>query len=758
MQKRVLVLTGGIVAASLLLFAPAGLAASAGDGAGSPQAGVGALQQRVAASFAQTARQHLDAGRIKEAIEDFTAALSFDPAHSGAREGLVLADARLGEAAGAAKPPAPKPARPANADIIRAQASLTVMNASARQLLARGDYSAAADTYGKVLAGAKPLARHVDVSAVTAEAERGLAKARSGMQAKKAEPVVERKPEAPKPKVSARAAANTEARPGLGDDYETAMEEAMRDVGRMMRPQTRILAKDESPVMVAPFTRKRRDHTTDVIATEGFRGARDEGAEKRIQAQLLKKVSMSFKDQPFASAIDYIRASCDVNIFIDPAVLPMTKPADFNVVNMELRHVLNYLLRFQKLDYRIRDGAIFISSGAGLADRPVMMLHNITDLTVTIRNFGGRDSLVDVIKRPDRDDDYIRRMGIERAKDDHVELQHHRRGGEWAKFIRDNVCPMTWAGEGGVAQNTIAYRNGKLVVTHTAEVQEQIRELLASFRKARALQVAILARFVEISENFLDDFGIEYSGLGADGDIGFRRTGSTNTVAAGSIVNDPEVGLGTSFLSADGLTLNLGFLHKWEVQALITAVRKENRGNILTAPRVTCFNTQRAFMTVATIRSFIRSYNSDGQPEIGQVNDGIVLEVQPFVSADRRYITLELIPQVNMVGDFTEFTYRRDITDDLVDDDVADDLTETDRVQLPEVTTRQVMTTVSVPDGGTLMIGGLAQAREGEGTSTVPFLGDLPLIKYLFTSHRKLDARNNLIILVTAHIIQQDED
>ena len=142
MQKRVLVLTGGIVAASLLLFAPAGLAASAGDGAGSPQAGVGALQQRVAASFAQTARQHLDAGRIKEAIEDFTAALSFDPAHSGAREGLVLADARLGEAAGAAKPPAPKPARPANADIIRAQASLTVMNASARQLLARGDYSA----------------------------------------------------------------------------------------------------------------------------------------------------------------------------------------------------------------------------------------------------------------------------------------------------------------------------------------------------------------------------------------------------------------------------------------------------------------------------------------------------------------------------------------------------------------------------------------------------------------------------------------
>ena len=56
------------------------------------------------------------------------------------------------------------------------------------------------------------------------------------------------------------------------------------------------------------------------------------------------------------------------------------------------------------------------------------------------------------------------------------------------------------------------------------------------------------------------------------------------------------------------------------------------------------------------------------------------------------------------------------------------------------------------------MIGGLAKAREGKGVATVPFLGDLPLLKYLFTSRRKIDARANLIILVTAHIIQQDED
>ena len=95
--------------------------------------------------------------------------------------------------------------------------------------------------------------------------------------------------------------------------------------------------------------------------------------------------------------------------------------------------------------------------------------------------------------------------------------------------------------------------------------------------------------------------------------------------------------------------------------------------------------------------------------------------------------------------------------DGLIDEADEQDLDQ-QKIQLPQITTRQVMTTVSVPDGGTLMIGGLAQAKEAEGSATTPFLGDLPLIKYLFRSRRKVDSRNNLIVLVTAHIIEQEED
>jgi len=538
---------------------------------------------------------------------------------------------------------------------------------------------------------------------------------------------------------------------------ETAMDKAMRDISSMMRPQTDILSRPEpGRGTVLPRGRRQRDDAVDVIGRAGFKGDDDEDAEKLIKAKLLTKmVSVDFKDEPFSRAIDYLRAATGVNVLVDPAVEPNTVPVNFTVVNMELGHLFDWMLRFQKLDYRIRDGAIFISNSAGLADRPMMVSHEISDLTVTLKDFRVRDG-GNMFRRPDWEG-VGRDMGIDGPKRSAIEAECDRRGEEWARFVRENVSPSTWASEGGVAQNTIAYRNGKLVVTHTPEVQEQIRELLASFRKARAIQVAILARFVEISENKLHRLGVEWTGLGEDGNIGFQKTGTSNSIFAGELLHDPGVGTGTAFADVTGMTLNVGWLGAWQVNAIVTAVEKHNQGNILTAPRVTCFNTQRAFLTIATIQNYVRSYDSDGNPEIGQVNDGIILEVQPFVSADRRYVTLELIPQINTVGDFTEFTYRADPVDDTVDDDVAT-LQTTDRIQLPEVTTRQIMTTVSVPDGGTLMIGGLARARAGEGEGKTPLLGDLPLLGVFFRSRTKVDSRENLIILVTAHIIQQGEE
>jgi len=736
-----------VVIAGLLAAAVVGAAASArGDGGGDAPP-PSSLQARVARDFARSGLAHLKAGRIQEATEDLTAALSFDPTLEEAREALERV--RNGLAFEAARPePEPEPtaveptAEPDVEGVVpvpepdtEAVVRLKGTCALGQRLLARGQYDEAADTFRGVLADAEALAARADVSDVQAQAQSGLGLALEGLRA--------REPADAEP---------TDADPRLARDaeYEQAMQQALREVGRMMRPQTEIMAKGDLPRKLTELVRNKEELTTDTI---GGAAATSDDDTKLIRAQLLKRVSVGFQDQSFGDAVEYVRVASGANILIDPTVLPTTRPVTLAVNDMELRHVLDWMLKFQQLDYRIRNGAIFISNAAGLADRPVTILHDISDLIVRVRDFDGSNLQVERVPGYERSP-YD--MGIQEARDDTEQLDRTREGEDWSRFIRENVAPTTWAGEGGVALNTIAYRNGKLVVTHTPEVQEKIIELLSSFRKARAIQVAILARFLEINEHFLEDLGVQWSGLGEDGNLGIYRDPSHGSARFGAGTDlDSGVALGTTaFNEVGGLVLEGGVMRRWQVHAMLSAVRKNRKGNILTAPRVTCFNTQRAFMTVSTIQNFVRTYDSDDNPIIGQVNDGIVLEVQPFVSADRKYITLELIPQVNTVGAFDTFDFRQQQGDD--DDDTAVETFA--QVQLPEVTTRQVKTTVSVPDGGTLMIGGLARATETEGEAVVPFLGELPLIKHLFRSSRALESRNSLIVLVTAHIIQQEED
>jgi hypothetical protein len=793
MRNARLVQHGGILLAGILICSPAARADR-------PDPARPVTSSRDGArGFVDTGREHLKAGRFQKAIDSFRAALLLSPGLPDAVRGLAEARRGLDGAKPAPEPtvaaaPTPKAKRPGAAptreELVRRKARLLQHCNDARTALERRNFGRAAERYEAVLAEARDLAGHTDVSGIQKDGREGLRLAREGMgtlvakgpapaepkDGPKAEadaPAATPRPVALEPRPAAEPIAAKPEEPAdvtpVSSAFNDVFDSAIEETRRFSRPTTRLITRNEFPDLMGDVARPRKSPVAETISPEAYRDAGGEARVREIQAKLLQTVSVRFKDEPFDQVLDYIAAQADVNVLIDPDVLPLCRPVKkFSANNMELRHVLTWLVKFQRLDYKIKDGAIFISNAAGLSDTETVA-HDISDLTVQVKDFKHSD--VEVMSTPKWQKEKWGRHLFGPDKEKETLLARTREGEDWARFIRENVVPGTWGGEtAGVRQNTIAYRNGKLVVTHTAEVQEQIRELLSSFRKARAIQVAILARFIEVNEDFLEDFGVDWSGRGPDGgafdpdshanSFGIVDTGGSAFKRFG-LTNAHEVGFSSlGHQAGQGMRLELGFLKTWELSAVLTAVRKEKRGNILTAPRVTCFNTQRAFMTVTTRRNFVRSYDADGNPEIGQVNDGIIFEVQPFVSADRRYITLELIPQVNMASEFVEFAFRRDIDDDTtVDDDDDDTTTEAeDTIQLPEVTTRQVMTTVSVPDGGTLMIGGLAQATESEGYATVPFLGDIPLLKYLFMSKRKVDARNNLIVLVTAHIIQQEEE
>src|SRR5690606_14909284 len=156
----------------------------------------------------------------------------------------------------------------------------------------------------------------------------------------------------------------------------------------------------------------------------------------------------------------------------------------------------------------------------------------------------------------------------------------------------------------------------------------------------------------------------------------------------------------------------------------IEAAQGDTRANVLQAPKVTLFNGQVATVSDTLQRPFVTSltpvvgdFAAAQAPIIVVLSEGTTLSVQAVVSNDRRFVRLTLVPFFSKIGDVEEFTFegRRtsnsgttvvDPTDDTqtVTND-AEEVVEGTTVQLPQFAFTSVSTTVSVPDGGTILLG-----------------------------------------------------
>jgi general secretion pathway protein D len=128
-----------------------------------------------------------------------------------------------------------------------------------------------------------------------------------------------------------------------------------------------------------------------------------------------------------------------------------------------------------------------------------------------------------------------------------------------------------------------------------------------------------------------------------------------------------------------------------------------------------------------------------------QIETGPVLDVVPYVLSDGYTINLTLIPSLT---DFNGYDTPPDIPN------VTGALNVVQLpVVLPDFTVRQVVTTVNVWDNQTVVLGGLISSHVSSTKDKVPVLGDIPLVGRLFQSQSKNTLRKNLMIFVTATIV-----
>jgi type II secretory pathway component GspD/PulD (secretin) len=208
------------------------------------------------------------------------------------------------------------------------------------------------------------------------------------------------------------------------------------------------------------------------------------------------------------------------------------------------------------------------------------------------------------------------------------------------------------------------------------------------------------------------------------------------------------------------------FLDDFQVSFLLTATQAEQNNTILTAPRVTLFNGQRGYVVVSTQQAYVSNLTpivANGavsfQPTIGYANSGIVLDVTGTVSADRKYVTMTLRPTLNSLQALVPFTFQGAASVPAAAGGFGSTVTAIGAatIEEPIIATTQVRTTVSVPDGGTLLLGGQTIAGEIEREAGVPILSKIPFLKRLFTNRSTAKDEQILLILVKPTILIERE-
>jgi type II secretory pathway component GspD/PulD (secretin) len=217
-----------------------------------------------------------------------------------------------------------------------------------------------------------------------------------------------------------------------------------------------------------------------------------------------------------------------------------------------------------------------------------------------------------------------------------------------------------------------------------------------------------------------------------------------------------ELGQSIQSNPAQGALFQFRFLQSLQTSAVLQALRKDQTADQLLAPKLMQFNNQRSHIMVAQQRSYIKDYDVSGavfDPVIGSFLTGVVLEVKPTVSNDKKYITLELHP-----GTAVELTPPLIIFITNGGNIATPGGSINLPIELPNLELRSISTTVTIPDNGTMLFSGLINDRKIDTKTGIPMLSDLPIIGRFFSTNNKERVRRNLLVLVNSRIILFDEE
>lgn len=205
------------------------------------------------------------------------------------------------------------------------------------------------------------------------------------------------------------------------------------------------------------------------------------------------------------------------------------------------------------------------------------------------------------------------------------------------------------------------------------------------------------------------------------------------------------------------------FLDDVQVDFLIEATQADRRNVSLQAPRLTTTNGQQANIQITNQLTYISGLtpitNQSAvafQPITTPLNTGVIMLVRGTISADRRYVTTDITTQISQLVRFrTGVTFAAVAGGDFGGG--GSTAIPSGEFQLPEVQISSVSTTVTIPDQGTILLGGQRIVTEQEVESGVPVLSKIPVLNRFFSNRTESKSEQTLLILYKPTILIQSE-
>ncbi|SDD68070.1 type IV pilus assembly protein PilQ [Cupriavidus sp. YR651] len=277
-------------------------------------------------------------------------------------------------------------------------------------------------------------------------------------------------------------------------------------------------------------------------------------------------------------------------------------------------------------------------------------------------------------------------------------------------------------------------RTNQLFVSDVASKLEEVQIFLQKI-DIPVRQVIIEARIVEASDTFSRNLGVKLGFASQRSGAGYGNT-YTNVVSPitqdakwdnGPALSLPAAAInGTNPASVAFSIFNAGAGRFLALE--LSALEADGKGKIISSPRVVTANNIKALIEQGTELPY-QSATSSGATSIQFRKANLKLEVTP-----------QITPEGNV----------------LLDVDVNKDSVGIQTTAGFAIDTKHVQTQVLVENGGTVVIGGIYGQEESNNYNKVPFLGDLPIIGYLFKNNAKINNRTELLVFLTPRILNDN--